>query len=92
MILVSAYDEQGREASVGFAALQMNADLHFTASVFGFGAGVMCVTYMLGEAPSNLVLVHRSREWSRPMPALGSMTLAIEAAARPVRAAASPVR
>jgi MFS transporter, ACS family, tartrate transporter len=43
--------------NVGFAALQMNQDLHFTASVFGFGAGIMFVTYMLGEAPSNLVLV-----------------------------------
>jgi MFS transporter, ACS family, tartrate transporter len=37
--------------------LQMNQDLHFTASIFGFGAGIMFVTYMLGEAPSNLVLV-----------------------------------
>ena len=43
--------------NVGFAALQMNQDLHFTASIFGFGAGIMFVAYMLGEAPSNLVLV-----------------------------------
>ena len=42
--------------NVGFAALQMNADLHFTASVFGFGAGILFVTYMLGETPSNLIL------------------------------------
>src|ERR1700755_1079894 len=42
--------------NVGFAALQMNADLHFTASVFGFGAGILFVTYMFGETPSNLVL------------------------------------
>src|ERR1700755_835083 len=42
--------------NVGFAALQMNQDLHFTASIFGFGAGILFVTYMLCEAPSNLVL------------------------------------
>jgi ACS family tartrate transporter-like MFS transporter len=41
--------------NVGFAALQMNHDLGFTASVFGFGAGILFVTYMLCEAPSNLV-------------------------------------
>jgi len=43
--------------NVGFAALQMNQDLGFTASVFGFGAGILFVAYMLCEAPSNLVLV-----------------------------------
>src|ERR1700722_9551613 len=43
--------------NVGFAALQMNKDLGFSASVFGFGAGVLFVTYMLCEAPSNFVLV-----------------------------------
>jgi ACS family tartrate transporter-like MFS transporter len=43
--------------NVGFAALQMNKDLGFSASVFGFGAGILFVTYMACEAPSNLVLV-----------------------------------
>jgi MFS transporter, ACS family, tartrate transporter len=50
--------------NVGFAALQMNHDLGFTASVFGFGAGILFVTYMLCEAPSNLVLVKvGARRW-----------------------------
>jgi MFS family permease len=50
--------------NVGFAALQMNADLGFSASVFGFGAGIMFVAYMLCEAPSNLVLVKvGARRW-----------------------------
>jgi MFS transporter, ACS family, tartrate transporter len=50
--------------NVGFAALQMNTDLGFSASIFGFGAGIMFVTYMLGEAPSNLVLVRvGARRW-----------------------------
>jgi len=43
--------------NVGFAALEMNKELGFTASVFGFGAGILFITYMLCEAPSNLVLV-----------------------------------
>src|SRR5580693_3546553 len=50
--------------NVGFAALQMNTDLGFSATIFGFGAGIMFVAYMLGEAPSNLVLVKvGARRW-----------------------------
>jgi len=50
--------------NVGFAALQMNQDLGFTQSVFGFGAGILFVAYMLCEAPSNLVLVKvGARRW-----------------------------
>jgi ACS family tartrate transporter-like MFS transporter len=50
--------------NVGFAALQMNTDLGFSASVFGFGAGIMFVAYMLCEAPSNMVLVKvGARRW-----------------------------
>lgn len=50
--------------NVGFAALQMNADLHFSASAFGFGSGVFFAGYCLFEVPSNLVL-HRvgARLW-----------------------------
>ena len=43
--------------NVGFAALQMNEDLGFSAAVFGFGAGVFFVGYALCEVPSNLLLV-----------------------------------
>jgi MFS transporter, ACS family, tartrate transporter len=42
--------------NVGFAALQMNKDLGFTSSVFGFGGGVFFLTYFLFEVPSNLAL------------------------------------
>lgn len=42
--------------NIGFAALQMNSDMHFTATVFGIGAGVFFVTYVLCEIPSNLLL------------------------------------
>jgi len=50
--------------NVGFAALQMNKDLGFSSSVFGFGAGILFIAYMLCEAPSNMVLVKvGARRW-----------------------------
>jgi MFS transporter, ACS family, tartrate transporter len=42
--------------NVGFAALQMNAALGLSASVYGLGAGIFFVGYFLFEVPSNLVL------------------------------------
>src|SRR5437016_2702289 len=42
--------------NVGFAALQMNAALGFSGSVYGFGAGIFFVGYFLFEVPSNLAL------------------------------------
>ena len=42
--------------NIGFAALRMNDDLGFTASVYGFGAGVFFFSYALLEIPSNLAL------------------------------------
>src|SRR5499425_2078817 len=43
-------------SNIAFAALQMNHDLGFSASVYGFGAGVFFVGYCLFEIPSNLIL------------------------------------
>jgi MFS transporter, ACS family, tartrate transporter len=42
--------------NVGFAALGMNKDLGFTATVFGFGAGIFFIAYFFFEVPSNLAL------------------------------------
>jgi ACS family tartrate transporter-like MFS transporter len=42
--------------NIGFAALTMNRDLDFSASVFGFGAGIFFLGYVLCELPSNLIL------------------------------------
>jgi Major Facilitator Superfamily. len=42
--------------NLGFAALQMVEDLHFSATVFGFGAGIFFLSYFLFEVPSNLLL------------------------------------
>jgi ACS family tartrate transporter-like MFS transporter len=50
--------------NVGFAALQMNEDLGFSAAVYGFGASVFFVGYALCEIPSNLLLVRfGARRW-----------------------------
>jgi MFS transporter, ACS family, tartrate transporter len=50
--------------NVGFAALQMNSDLGFSASAFGFGSGIFFLGYCLFEVPSNIIL-HRvgARRW-----------------------------
>ncbi len=43
--------------NISFASLQMNRELHFTASVYGFGAGLFFIGYALCEVPSNLLLL-----------------------------------
>ncbi|HRS98325.1 MAG TPA: MFS transporter, partial [Smithella sp.] len=50
--------------NVGFAALQMNAELQFSNVVFGLGSGIFFIGYFLFEIPSNLIL-HRigARIW-----------------------------
>jgi len=42
--------------NVGFAALQMNSDLGFTATMYGWGAGIFFFGYFFFEVPSNLAL------------------------------------
>lgn len=50
--------------NIGFAAPQMNAQLGFTASVYGFGAGLFFISYALLEVPSNLALARvGARRW-----------------------------
>ena len=45
--------------NVGFAKLQMLADLKFSDTVYGFGAGIFFIGYFLFEVPSNIIL-HRT--------------------------------
>ncbi len=42
--------------NVGFAALQMNQALGFSATVYGLGAGIFFLGYVLFEIPSNVIL------------------------------------
>jgi ACS family tartrate transporter-like MFS transporter len=51
-------------ANISFAALQMNRDLHFSASIYGLGAGLFFLSYAVCELPSNLLLVRfGARRW-----------------------------
>jgi ACS family tartrate transporter-like MFS transporter len=50
--------------NISFAALQMNEDLHFSASIYGLGAGLFSLSYCLLEIPSNLLLSRfGARRW-----------------------------
>jgi MFS transporter, ACS family, tartrate transporter len=42
--------------NVGFAGLQMNADLGFSSVTFGLGSGIFFLGYCLFEIPSNIIL------------------------------------
>jgi len=42
--------------NVGFAKLQMMADLNLSDTVYGLGAGIFFIGYFLFEIPSNLIL------------------------------------
>lgn len=50
--------------NVGFAKLQMLADLRFSEAVYGLGAGIFFIGYFAFEVPSNVIL-HRvgARRW-----------------------------
>jgi sugar phosphate permease len=50
--------------NVGFASLQMNRALGFSATTYGFGAGVFFLSYVLFEIPSNVILARiGARVW-----------------------------
>jgi ACS family tartrate transporter-like MFS transporter len=50
--------------NISFASLQMNRDLHFSASIYGFGAGLFFISYAACEIPSNLLLYRvGARRW-----------------------------
>lgn len=57
---VAAYLDR---VNVGFAKLQMLNDLHFSETVYGFGAGIFFIGYFLFEVPSNLILHKVGARW-----------------------------
>lgn len=65
--------------NVSFAALQMNRQLHFSATVFGLGAGLFFLSYAACEIPSNLLLVRfGARRWlARIMLTWGLLSMAM---------------
>ena len=46
--------------NVGFAALQMTSDLHFTDAVFGFGSGIFFIGYFILGIPGAMLV----EKWS----------------------------
>jgi len=66
-------------ANISFASLQMNVDLHFSSTVYGFGAGLFFVSYAVCELPSNLLLVRfGARRWlARIMVTWGLLAMAM---------------
>ncbi|PKP70075.1 MAG: MFS transporter [Alphaproteobacteria bacterium HGW-Alphaproteobacteria-5] len=71
--------------NIGFAALEMNADLGLTATTFGFAAGIFYLGYCLCEVPSNLALVrYGARRWlARIMVSWGLLSALTAAAVGP---------
>lgn len=65
--------------NVGFAAIDMNRDLSFSAAVYGMGSGLFFLSYTLLEVPSNLMLVKLgARVWiARIMFTWGLMSTAM---------------
>jgi ACS family tartrate transporter-like MFS transporter len=50
--------------NISFASLRMNGDLHFSATVYGLGAGLFFIGYALCEVPSNLLMLrYGPRRW-----------------------------
>jgi MFS transporter, ACS family, tartrate transporter len=50
--------------NISFAALQMNRDLGFSATVYGLGAGLFFLSYAALEVPSNMILAKvGARRW-----------------------------
>lgn len=51
-------------ANISVAALTMNADLGLSTQMYGLGAGLFYVTYILFEVPSNIILARvGARRW-----------------------------
>jgi ACS family tartrate transporter-like MFS transporter len=64
LILLSYLCAYMDRVNVSFAAIQMNVDLSFSATIYGFGAGLFFLGYALFEVPSNILAVrYGARRW-----------------------------
>jgi D-galactonate transporter len=65
--------------NVGFAKLQMQADLQLSDTVYGLGAGIFFVGYFLFEVPANLLMLRvGARRWiARIMASWGLVSAAM---------------
>lgn len=73
--------------NVSFASTQMNADLGFTATIYGFGAGLFYLAYSLVEIPSNILLMRfGARRWlARIMIMWGLIAIAMAFVSTPMQ-------
>ncbi|MDB5481161.1 MAG: transporter, family, tartrate transporter [Caulobacteraceae bacterium] len=73
--------------NISFAALRMNADLHFSATIYGLGGGLFFLAYALMEVPSNLILARvGARRWiSRIMITWGVLAVGMMFVRTPVQ-------
>jgi ACS family tartrate transporter-like MFS transporter len=61
ILYVVSYVDQ---INVGFAALQIDQQLAFSATTYGFGAGIFFLSYVACEIPSNVILARvGARRW-----------------------------
>jgi ACS family tartrate transporter-like MFS transporter len=64
LILLSYLCAYVDRVNISFAAVQMNVDLSFSATVYGLGGGLFFLGYALFEIPSNMMAVrYGSRRW-----------------------------
>ena len=73
--------------NIGFASTRMNADLHFSATVYGLGGGLFFLSYALFEVPSNILLMRfGARRWiARIMVTWGVFAVAMMLVRTPVQ-------
>ncbi|KAK9810791.1 hypothetical protein WJX73_008011 [Symbiochloris irregularis] len=43
--------------SLAFAAIELQADLHFSSAIYGLGASLFFIGYIVWQVPSNLIIV-----------------------------------
>src|ERR1700757_1566698 len=58
LLYIVAYVDR---VNVGFAAMDMQRDLHYTNTVYGTGAGIFFLGYALCDLPSSLILRRGAR-------------------------------
>jgi ACS family tartrate transporter-like MFS transporter len=73
--------------NVSFAAAQMNADLGFSATVYGLGSGLFFLSYALFEVPSGVMVTRvGARRWiARIMISWGLLAAGMMAVQTPVQ-------
>ncbi len=54
------------KTNISIAALQMNADLGLSASMYGLGVGMFYISYIIFEIPSNVIMTKVARASGSP--------------------------